>query len=54
MESESRRNSLSAKAQRFIERTDKFLIQDPRPGGIYNGIWCRDASIYPEGLVSKW
>src|SRR5436309_2214279 len=44
MESESRRNSLSAKAQRFIERTDKFLIQDPRPGGIYNGIWCRDAS----------
>jgi hypothetical protein len=37
-------NAFYRRAQQFIESTDKFLIQDLRPGGIYNGIWCRDAS----------
>jgi hypothetical protein len=37
-------NAFYRRAQQFIESTDKSLIQDLRPGGIYNGIWCRDAS----------
>src|ERR671925_1713795 len=37
-------NAFYRRAQQFIESTNKFLIQDLKPGGIYNGIWCRDAS----------
>ena len=44
------KHSLSWKAQRFIKSTDKFLIQNLRPGGIYNGIWCRDASY----ILKDW
>jgi glycogen debranching enzyme len=44
---------LSRKARRFIKSTDKFLIHDLRPGGIYDGIWCRDASyILKDWLLS--
>lgn len=41
---------LSSKARRFIKSTDKFLIHDLRPGGIYDGIWCRDSSY----ILKDW
>jgi hypothetical protein len=41
---------LSSRARRFIKSTDKFLIHDLRPGGIYDGIWCRDASY----ILKDW
>jgi hypothetical protein len=44
------KHPLSWKAQRFIQSTDKFLIEDLKPGGIYEGIWCRDASY----ILKDW
>src|SRR5919201_1668089 len=41
---------LSRRARRFIKSTDKFLIHDLRPGGIYDGIWRRDASY----ILQDW
>jgi hypothetical protein len=41
---------LSNRARRFIKSTDKFLVHDLRPGGIYDGIWCRDASY----ILKDW
>ena len=32
------------KANRFIQKTQEHALQGVNPGGVYQAIWCRDAS----------
>jgi hypothetical protein len=32
------------KANRFLQKTQEHVLQGINPGGIYQGIWCRDAA----------
>ena len=32
------------KASRFLQKTQEHVLQGINPGGIYQGIWCRDAA----------
>jgi glycogen debranching enzyme len=36
--------SFITKANRFIQKTQEHALQGVNPGGIYQAIWCRDAS----------
>jgi hypothetical protein len=35
---------LYAEGERFVEKTGEHVLQGLNPGGIYQAIWCRDAS----------
>jgi hypothetical protein len=52
-----RNNQLRTKYKKFIDYTNKFYSKNKKlklnPGGIYTGIWCRDASyILRDWLIS--
>jgi hypothetical protein len=36
--------SFYEKGERFVERTGEHILQGVNPGGVYQAIWCRDAS----------
>ena len=36
--------SFVPKAERFVEKTGEHVLQGINPGGVYQAIWCRDAS----------
>lgn len=36
--------SFYAKGERFVEKTSEHILQGINPGGVYQAIWCRDAS----------
>ena len=36
--------SFYAKGERFVEKTSEHILQGVNPGGVYQAIWCRDAS----------
>jgi hypothetical protein len=36
--------SFVTKAERFVEKTGEHVLQGINPGGVYQAIWCRDAS----------
>jgi hypothetical protein len=36
--------SFVPKAKRFVEKTGEHVLQGINPGGVYQAIWCRDAS----------
>jgi hypothetical protein len=36
--------SLYAKGERFVKKTTEHILQGVNPGGVYQAIWCRDAS----------
>ena len=36
--------SFYAKGERFVEKTSEHILQSVNPGGVYQAIWCRDAS----------
>jgi Glycosyl-hydrolase family 116, catalytic region len=36
--------SFYAKGERFVEKTTEHILQGVNPGGVYQAIWCRDAS----------
>ena len=33
-----------AKGERFLKKTGENILQGLNPGGVYQAIWCRDAS----------
>jgi hypothetical protein len=33
-----------SKGERFVEKTSEHILQGVNPGGVYQAIWCRDAS----------
>ena len=35
---------------KFMEKTNKIILQGITPGGIYKAIWCRDASY----ILKDW
>ena len=42
--------SFDKKAKHFIKRTEDHALQGLNPGGIYQAIWCRDASF----ILKSW
>ena len=36
--------SFYAKGERFVKKTTEYILQGVNPGGVYQAIWCRDAS----------
>jgi hypothetical protein len=42
--------SLTIKAARFIKKTQEHVLQGLNPGGVYQAIWCRDASY----ILKDW
>ena len=36
--------SFYAKGERFVKKTTEHILQGVNPGGVYQAIWCRDAS----------
>jgi hypothetical protein len=42
--------SFDKKAKQFIQRTEDHALQGLNPGGIYQAIWCRDASF----ILKSW
>jgi len=41
---------LTTKAERFIQKTQEHVLQGLNPGGVYQAIWCRDASY----ILKDW
>ncbi len=42
--------SFDKKAKQFIQKTEDHALQGLNPGGIYQAIWCRDASF----ILKSW
>jgi hypothetical protein len=42
--------SFTTKAEIFIEKTQQHVLQGLNPGGVYQAIWCRDASY----ILKDW
>jgi len=42
--------SFDKKAKQFIKKTEDHALQGLNPGGIYQAIWCRDASF----ILKSW
>ena len=42
--------SFTTKAERFIQKTQEHVLQGLNPGGVYQAIWCRDASY----ILKDW
>ncbi len=42
--------SFEKKAKQFIQKTEDHALQGLNPGGIYQAIWCRDASF----ILKSW
>lgn len=42
--------SFAARAESFIQRTQEQALQGLNPGGVYQAIWCRDASY----ILKDW
>lgn len=42
--------SFTIKAERFIQKTQEHVLQGLNPGGVYQAIWCRDASY----ILKDW
>jgi hypothetical protein len=42
--------SIFVKANRFLEETQQEVLQGINPGGVYQAIWCRDASY----IIRDW
>jgi hypothetical protein len=42
--------SLTIKAATFIKKTQEHVLQGLNPGGVYQAIWCRDASY----ILKDW
>ena len=42
--------SFDKKAKQFIKKTENHALQGLNPGGIYQAIWCRDASF----ILKSW
>src|SRR5918995_79380 len=41
---------LATKVERFIQKTQEHVLQGLNPGGVYQAIWCRDASY----ILKDW
>ena len=42
--------SFTNKAEIFIQKTQQHVLQGLNPGGVYQAIWCRDASY----ILKDW
>lgn len=42
--------SIFAKSNRFLDETQQLVLQGINPGGVYQAIWCRDASY----IIRDW
>jgi hypothetical protein len=42
--------SFAARAHQFMKDTEQHALQGVNPGGIYQAIWCRDASF----ILRSW
>jgi len=42
--------SFTIKAEKFIQKTQEHVLQGLNPGGVYQAIWCRDASY----ILKDW
>src|SRR5919109_3178656 len=42
--------SFAARAESFLQKTQEHVLQGMNPGGVYQAIWCRDASY----ILKDW
>src|SRR5919109_4020227 len=42
--------SFAARAESFLQKTQEHVIQGMNPGGVYQAVWCRDASY----ILKDW